>query len=251
MTGADDHELARSLAAETADLLVEALRDPTTRRRGWLSIEALGDELAHDHLVRRLAEERPGDAVLSEEGADDRSRLGAHRVWIVDPLDGSSDFGWSGQWSVHVALCVDGRAVAGAVAVPALGEVYATEPAPVPVVSRYGPRPLAVVSRARQQVDGRLLARAIGAEVAAVGSAGVKAMAVVRGEADVYLHGGGLYEWDSCAPVAVARAAGLHASRLDGSEPVFNQPDPWMPGLLICRPELAPTILEAVAAAGR
>ncbi len=244
MTDRADHELARRLASETADLLVGLLHHPPLSTGG---LEALGDELAHEHLVARLAEERPGDAVLSEEGVDDPSRLRAERVWIIDPLDGSSDFGWSGQWSVHVALCVRGRVAAGAVAVPALGEVFATDPPPRPVMSRFGPRPVGLVSRSRSHLDGRILARALGAEVAAVGSAGVKAMAVVRGEADVYLHGGGLYEWDSCAPVAVARAAGLHASRLDGSEPLFNQPDPWMPGLLICRPELAGAVLEAVA----
>ena len=92
-----------------------------------------------------------------------------------------------------------------------------------------------------------IVAEALGAELVAMGSAGAKAMAVVLGHADIYAHSGGQYEWDSCAPVAVAKAAGLHVSRIDGSELRYNQPDPYLPDLLICRPELAAEVLRALA----
>ncbi|MFQ5558523.1 MAG: inositol monophosphatase family protein, partial [Acidimicrobiales bacterium] len=237
----DDHALAADLARRTGELLVGLLGDAAASR--GRRIDAMGDRVAHPFLVRGLARHRPDDAVLSEEGQDDPARLDSDRVWILDPLDGSSDFGWSGQWSVHVGLSEKGLAVAGAVAVPALGATYATNPPAGPVMSRVGGRPVALVARSRRHIDGRLLVEGLDADVLAVGSAGVKAMAVVRGEADLYLHGGGMYEWDSCAPAAVAMAAGLHASRLDGSPLRFNRPDPWAPGLVICRRELADDLL--------
>jgi len=167
-------------------------------------------------------------------------------VWIVDPLVGSSDFGWSDTWAVHVSQVENGKPTAGAVSVPGWDTTWATEPMPQPIMSRVGERPRILVSRSRRHIDGRLLAEGLGAEVLAVGSAGVKAMAVVRGEVDAYVHGGGLYEWDSCAPVAVAEAAGLVACRLDGSELWFNKDDPWSPGLVICRPELAEGITRVM-----
>ena len=245
-----DHVLAARLAQSAADLLVDILDDRAPAENGW-RLEHLGDRRSHGFLVAELHRHRPEDAVLSEEGHDDLTRLDAERVWIVDPLDGSSNYGWSDQWAVHVGLVEAGVPTAGAVAVPCFGRTYATDPAPEPIMSRVGPRPVVVVARSRHHIDGRLLASALGAEVLAIGSAGVKAMAVVRGEADAYVHGGGLYEWDSCAPVAVAQAAGLHASRLDGSPLEYNKADPWSPGLVICQRHIADELLEILKKALR
>lgn len=205
-----------------------------------------GDRAAHDLLVRLLAELRPDDPVLSEEGAADHARLDARRVWIVDPLDGTREFSEIPRtdWAVHVALVVDGDPVAGAVALPARDLTLATDPAPVPPPTRTGP-PRVVVSRSRPPAEADRIADRLGGEVVTLGSAGAKAMAVVLGEAEVYPHSGGQYEWDSAAPVAVARAAGLHVSRLDGSPLVYNRPDPYLPDLLVCRPELAGAAIEA------
>lgn len=246
MADASDHALAARVASATGDLLVALLDDPDANGRGWSSIEYTGDRSAHNFIMAELARERPDDIVLSEEGHDNPARLDADRVWIVDPLDGSSDFGWSDHWAVHIALVEGGKPTAGAVAVPGWESTWATEPTPQPIMSRVGQQPRILVSRSRRHIDGRLLAEGLGAEVFAVGSAGVKAMAVVRGEVDAYVHGGGLYEWDSCAPVAVAEAAGLVACRLDGSELWFNKDDPWSPGLVICRPELADQITSVM-----
>lgn len=247
MADASDHALAARIASDTGDLLVALLDDPDAHRQGWSSIEYTGDRSAHNFIVGELAKERPEDHVLSEEGRDDPARLNADRVWIVDPLDGSSDFGWSDHWSVHVALVENRVVTAGAVAVPGWDTTWATEPTPKPIMSRVGDRPRIVVSRSRRHMDGRLLQEALGADVMAVGSAGVKAMAVVRGEVDAYVHGGGLYEWDSCAPAAVAEAAGLVACRLDGSPLWFNKEDPWSPGLIISRADLVDDIVATMS----
>ena len=207
-----------------------------------------GDLASHELLMAGLADLRPDDAVLSEEGKADPQRLDHDRVWIVDPLDGTREFGEAGRtdWAVHVALAVGGAPAAGAVALPGLGVVLGTEPAPAPPPP-YDGRPRLVVSRTRPPAVALALADALGGELLEMGSAGAKAMAVVRGDVDVYAHGGGQYEWDSCAPVAVAAAAGLHVSRLDGSALVYNQPDPWLPDLLICRPELVEAVLAVTA----
>ena len=241
-----DHALAAKIASDTGDLLVDLLGNPEEHRGRWSSIEYVGDRTAHNFIMGELARERPDDIVLSEEGRDNPARLGSNRVWIVDPLDGSSDFGWSDHWSVHVALVEDGKPTAGAVAVPGWDTTWATEPTPQPVVSRVGDRPRIVVSRSRRHIDGRRMVDGLDAEVYAVGSAGVKAMAVVRGEMDAYVHGGGLYEWDSCAPVAVAEAAGLVACHPDGRTLEFNKNDPWSPGLVISRPEIVDDIVAAM-----
>lgn len=237
MADPDDHRLAATIAADTGDLL-ERILEGNVSSRGWSSVEYLGDRSAHEYIVDQLARHRPADAVLSEEGHDDRDRLRNDRVWIVDPLDGSSDFGWSDHWSVHVALCEGGVPTAGAVAVPGWSTTFTSDPPVEPIMSVVGERCRIVVSRSRRHIDGRLLQQELGADVFAVGSAGVKAMAVVRGEVDAYVHGGGLYEWDTAAPVVVARAAGLVCCRTDGADLDFNKPDPWSPGLIICRPEL-------------
>ncbi|MGE0796078.1 MAG: 3'(2'),5'-bisphosphate nucleotidase CysQ [Acidimicrobiia bacterium] len=239
----DDHRLARELAAGAGALLL-ALRAEGGRSADEL--RAAGDRRAHVQLAERLAAARPGDTVFSEEAADDLGRLDADRVWIIDPLDGTREFGEPGRadWAVHVALVVGGIASVGAVALPALGVVYATDDPPT-VPPRSGWLRV-VTSRTRRPPETARIAAALGAEVVLLGSAGAKAMAVVRGDADVYAHAGGQYQWDSAAPVAVAAAAGLHVSRLDGSPLVYNGPDPALPDLLVCRPELAAACLAAV-----
>jgi 3'(2'), 5'-bisphosphate nucleotidase len=241
LSGDTDHAVAARLATEAGQLLLavrEELADATAAER-----KAAGDKRSHDYLMEALARERPDDAVLSEEGVDDPVRLSAQRVWIVDPLDGTREFSELGRedWAVHVALWQAGALVAGAVALPAQGVTLATpDPAPPPphsgqpriVVSRT--RPPAVALQVRDQLNGTLVE---------MGSAGAKVAAVIQGLADVYVHAGGQYEWDSAAPVAVARAAGLHTSRIDGSPLEYNRADPLLPDLLVCRPEYADAVL--------
>ena len=213
-------------------------------------LRAEGDRRAHELLAGALAGTRPRDAVLSEEGIDTAARLGAERLWVIDPLDGTREFSEPGRtdWAVHVALVVDERPVAGAVALPALGTTLATASPPRLPPPRDG-TPRIVVSRSRLPLAAVAAAESIGAEVVRLGSAGAKAMAVVLGQVDAYVHAGGQYEWDSCAPAAVAAAAGCHVSRLDGSDLRYNQPDPYLPDLVICRPELAEPVLAALATA--
>ncbi|MPZ74059.1 MAG: 3'(2'),5'-bisphosphate nucleotidase CysQ [Nitriliruptorales bacterium] len=207
-----------------------------------------GDRRAHDCIVELLAQAYPDDPVLSEEGRDDTVRLSHSRVWIVDPLDGTREYSEGrSDWAVHVALVQSGVAAVGAVALPALGTVLATDPAPAVPAPHPGP-PRMVVSRTRPPDITDALRDALGATLVPMGSAGAKTMAVVRGAADVYAHAGGQYEWDSAAPVAVAAAAGLHVSRLDGSPLRYNQPDVWLPDLLVCRPELAETVIRVTTA---
>jgi len=246
----NDHELAARLATEAGALLLEvrdelADAEPSERKDE-------GDRRAHELLMAELANARPGDAVLSEEGKDDLARLDAERTWIVDPLDGTREFGEIPRtdWAVHVALVVGGSPIVGAVALPGLGVTLSTSsPPPLPTVPN-GQAPRVIASRTRPGPAADAIAEALDGEMVYMGSAGAKAMAVVRGEAEIYAHTGGQYEWDSCAPVAVVRAAGLHASRIDGSELVYNNADPYLPDLLICRPELAESAIAAVLAAG-
>jgi 3'(2'), 5'-bisphosphate nucleotidase len=237
----DDHELAARLAAEAGALLLDV------RARGGDDLKATGDRTSNELLMARLRELRPGDGVLSEESVDDKSRLDHERVWIVDPLDGTREFGEPPRtdWAVHVALALGGVATVGAVALPSLDLVLSTADAPTLPPPVDGPPRLAV-SRSRPPACTQVLVDALDATLVEMGSAGAKAMAVVRGEVDVYAHSGGQYEWDSCAPVAVAAAAGLHVSRLDGSPLRYNQSDPYLPDLLICRPELTALVLEAL-----
>ena len=239
---ADDAELAARLAEAAGRILCDV------RASGLIAGKELGkagDATANQFLINAIAQQRPEDGLLSEESKDTPERLTKSRVWIIDPVDGTREYGEERtDWAVHVALCVDGVATIGAVALPGLNLVLRTDqPAPLPpegaplrmVVSRTRP--------AREAVD---VAESIGAELVPMGSAGAKAMAVIRGEADIYLHSGGQYEWDSAAPVAVALAHGLHCSRIDGSPLVYNQPDVYLPDLLICRPEHADMVLERV-----
>jgi 3'(2'), 5'-bisphosphate nucleotidase len=240
-----DGALAAALAREAGRRLL-ALRaaddggDPDDLRKR-------ADRHSDDFLVPALAATRPADGILSEESADDRSRLGRSRVWIVDPLDGTREYGEAGRsdWAVHVALAIDGIPAAGAVALPARDLVLSTEQPPSLASAHDGPLRL-VVSRTRPPALYQTVAAEVGAELVPLGSAGAKAMAIVLGEADAYVHGGGQYEWDNCAPVAVARAAGLWCSRLDGSELRYNNADPSLPDLIICRPDVADTLLAAV-----
>jgi 3'(2'), 5'-bisphosphate nucleotidase len=245
---AADHALASRLAAEAGALLVELRTRLDGDGADGRTLGREGDRAAHELLMRRLAELRPDDAVLSEEGLSDPARLDAERVWIVDPLDGTREFGEVPRhdWAVHVALVVAGAAVAGAVALPARGLTLATDRPPTLPAAPTGPARV-VVSRSRPPAEATRIADALDGELVALGSAGAKAMAVVLGEAEVYAHSGGQHEWDSAAPVAVARAAGLHTSRLDGSPLVYNRPDPYLPDLLVCRPELAERVIAAVA----
>lgn len=206
----------------------------------------MGDAASHSQIVAALEPNlSEGDAILSEEGTDDLARLAHSRVWIVDPLDGTREFGEFGRsdWAVHVALAINGSPAAGAVSLPALGKTLSTLDPVAPPARFEGPLKL-VASRSRAPYVAQLVATKLGGTIEPMGSAGAKAMAVVLGQADAYVHAGGQYEWDSCAPVAVAAAAGLHTSRIDGSPLRYNEPDPYLPDLLICRPEWAEPILE-------
>ena len=212
-----------------------------------------GDQRSHEFLMAALAEARPGDAVLSEEGspaAVHPDRAGASRVWIIDPVDGTREYSEPPRtdWAVHVALAVDGLAVVGAVALPGLDLTLDTgRPPSVADLAQVPDTPRVVVSRSRPPAEALAVAEALGGRLVEMGSAGAKAMAVVRGEVDVYVHSGGQYEWDNCAPAAVAAAAGCHVSRIDGAPLAYNRPDPYLPDLLICRPELAEATLSVLA----
>jgi 3'(2'), 5'-bisphosphate nucleotidase len=247
-----DHELAEQLATQTGKRLV-SLREQLFNDGAspWYVMDA-GDAIAHRFLIDSLHEHRPNDAVLSEEGADDSLRLSADRVWIIDPLDGSNEFGEFGRsdWAVHVALWERtsdpaGELTAGAVALPAYDMTLSTANPP-PTPARHDGNPRLVVSRNRTSREVVVVAQTLGCDVARLGSAGAKAMAVVLGETDIYVHAGGQHQWDSAAPIAVARAAGLHTSRIDGSPLVYNQRDTWLPDLVVCQQHLAEQVLTAL-----
>lgn len=266
-------------------MLVECRGGAAGRLLGGSSLAREGDERAHRLLLAQLGEARPDDAVLSEEGADDAQRLDNSRLWVIDPLDGSRDYGFGNdEWAVHVGLVEDGRIAAGAVALPALdllfhtgpgegsacaGEAVAAEACETDAVGKDtfaedaeaaqidavadastegnpSRRPVIVTARSRVNAEGMLLAHALEADVFACGSAGVKAMLVVNGTADAYVHASPLYEWDVCAPAAVAQSAGLHVSDAAGEPLVFNQARPVVNSFLVCRPELADDILTAL-----
>ena len=237
-----DAELARAIAEEAGALLLE-LRSGHEPGR---ALGDAGDKAAQALIAERLAAARPDDFVLSEEAADNIARCAASRLWVVDPLDGTAEYSAGrDDWAVHIGLSIDGVPVVGAVALPARGLVLATDAVPPPSPAHQPPR--IVVSRSRPASECPRIAKALGAVMVPMGSAGAKAMAVVMGEADIYLHSGGQYVWDNCAPAAVALAAGLHVSRLDGSALVYNCEDTYLPDLLICRPELAGRVLELLA----
>jgi 3'(2'), 5'-bisphosphate nucleotidase len=248
---ADDHRLAHRLAEEAGALLLAVRAELAADGAGAAELKAEGDRRSNELLLRELDDAmQPGDAVLSEEARathDDARRLEASRVWIIDPLDGTREFSEPprSDWAVHVALCIDGEPVCGAVALPALGAVLSTADDPIALPPLDVPR--IVVSRTRPPAEAELVRAALDGVLVEMGSAGAKTMAILRGEVDCYPHSGGQYEWDSAAPVAVARHHGLHATRLDGSPLVYNAADPYLPDLLVCRPELAERALAALA----
>jgi 3'(2'), 5'-bisphosphate nucleotidase len=239
----NDTELARRIAESAGRMLME-LRD--SGLFAGKELGQAGDELANAFIMRALRRNRPDDAILSEEERDNSTRLAASRVWIVDPLDGTREYGEArADWAVHVALAIDGTATLGAVALPGLPLTLTS--ADTLVRPHHSGRLRMLVSRTRPAAEAVAVAEALGAELVPMGSAGAKAMAVVRGEADIYLHSGGQYEWDSCAPVAVAQAAGLHVSRIDGSPLRYNQRDTLLPDLLVCPREHAARVIELTA----
>lgn len=239
----NDTELAAHLAQVAGQLLLDV------RASGLLSGTALGkagDQTANQFLCHAIREQRPDDGLLSEEEKDNADRLSQSRVWIIDPVDGTREYGEERtDWAVHVALAINGAPVIGAVALPGLDLVLRTDQ--VQALPDAPTVPRMVVSRTRPAKEALDVAEKIGAELIPMGSAGAKAMAIVRGEAEIYLHTGGQFEWDSCAPAAVAAAYGLHVSRIDGSAMVYNQADVYMPDLLICRPEWADRILKILS----
>jgi 3'(2'), 5'-bisphosphate nucleotidase len=242
---------AARIATEAGELLLDLRRRLADEGVDLKALRDEGDRRSNELILRRLREIYPDDPILSEESKDDPSRLASRRVWIVDPLDGTREFGEAGRtdWAVHVACAIDGAPVVGAVALPGRGLVLATSPAATVAVQAEG-QPRLLVSRTRPPSLALELASRLGAMLVPMGSAGAKTMAVVLGEGDVYVHAGGQYEWDSCAPIAVAAAAGLHVSRLDGSPLRYNQPNPWLPDQVVCRPELAERVLEELARIG-
>jgi 3'(2'), 5'-bisphosphate nucleotidase len=239
----NDTELARQIA-ETAGRMLVDLRH--SRLYSGKDLGKAGDELANAFIMRALRHSRPDDAILSEEERDNAARLDVSRVWIVDPLDGTREYGEArADWAVHVALAIDNVAALGAVALPGLPLTLSSGDALG--LKHHSGKLRMVVSRTRPAAEAVAVAEALGAELVPMGSAGAKAMAVVRGEADIYLHSGGQYEWDNCAPVAVAQAAGLHVSRLDGSPLRYNQRDTMLPDLLVCPKEQAARVIELAA----
>lgn len=240
-----DAELAAQLADAAGRILLEV------RGSGLIEGKALGkagDQTANQFLIHALQQQRPEDGLLSEESKDTDERLGKERVWIIDPVDGTREYGEErSDWAVHVGMAVNGVATVGAVALPGLdgGTVLRSDqPQALPPMAD---KPRMLVSRTRPAAEAVAVAEKIGAELVPMGSAGAKAMAVVRGEAEIYLHSGGQYEWDNCAPVAVAEAHGLFCSRIDGSPLRYNQADTYLPDLLICRKEWTDRVFAALA----
>jgi 3'(2'), 5'-bisphosphate nucleotidase len=237
-------------AVELADQAGGELMDLRLRHSSGESLGKEGDQLSHQLLVARIGEMFPGDRIRSEEALlVEHLEEPTGRVWIIDPLDGTREFSEGREdWAVHVALAIDGEPLVGAVALPAMGVVLGTEDPPSPAAPAAVPR--IVVSRSRPPDFIPTVAGLLGARTIAMGSAGAKIAAVIRGEAEIYLHAGGQYEWDSAAPVAVALASGLHARRLDGSPLRYAQADPYLPDLVVCHPSLATAVADALQAAG-
>lgn len=243
----DDHDLATTIAREAGRRLVDHRERAIERGIDYWALKASGDAVGQHFIDVVLRATRPDDHVLSEEAVDDKSRVGRDRVWIIDPLDGTNEYGEDrGDWAVHVALWEQGELTAAAVALPCFDRIFATRPAPT-VPARSGSTLRLTMSRGGRSDAAWRVAETLGCEIGPLGSAGTKAMFVVMGEADIYVHDGGMKQWDSAAPVAVARAAGLHTSRVDGSPLVYNDRDLSLPDLVICRPELADVVLDCLS----
>ena len=247
LIGETDRELAVRLAVEAGRRLVDRRAEMFAAGAGAWEVMDTGDAIAHAFIAEQLLSLRPDDAVLDEEAAEDPRRFTADRVWIIDPLDGTREYGEPGRhdWAVHVALWGGEDFSTGAVSLPALDLVFSTDPAPV-LPPNVRDRPRIITSRYRAPYAAVIVANALGCDAVRLRSAGAKAMAVVMGDADIYVHDGGMYQWDSAAPAAVALAAGLHVSRIDGSPIVYNDRDPWLPDVLICRREYAEPIHAAL-----
>jgi 3'(2'), 5'-bisphosphate nucleotidase len=242
-----DQQLASRIATQAGVMLVELRDELAIEGIHYWDLKDEGDVAGHRYIMDALTQARPDDVILSEEAADNRRRLSAERVWIIDPIDGTNEFAEPPRydWAIHIALWEKGKLTVGSVALPTLGITFDADPAPiVPPSTRE--RPLLVTSRTRNPYCAVKVANALGCDVARLGSAGAKAMAVVMGEADIYVHDGGMYQWDSAAPSAVAAAAGLHVSRTDGSPLIYNEESLWLPDFLVCRPEFAEAALRAL-----
>ena len=242
-----DQQLASRVATEAGAMLVELRDDLVAEGIHYWDLKDEGDVAGHRYIMSALTAARPNDVILSEEAADNRKRLSAERVWIIDPIDGTNEFAEHPRhdWAIHIALWESGELTAASVALPTLGITFDASPAAVVPPSTRA-KPLLVTSRSRNPYCAVMVANALGCDVARLGSAGAKAMAVVMGEADIYVHDGGMYQWDSAAPSAVAKAAGLHVSRIDGSPLEYNKESLWLPDFLVCRSELAEPALKAL-----
>jgi len=242
-----DQQLASRIATQAGVMLVELRDELAIEGIHYWDLKDEGDVAGHRYIMDALTQARPDDVILSEEAADNRRRLSAERVWIIDPIDGTNEFAEPPRydWAIHIALWEKGKLTVGSVALPTLGITFDADPAPI-VPPSIRERPLLVTSRTRNPYCAVKVANALGCDVARLGSAGAKAMAVVMGEADIYVHDGGMYQWDSAAPSAVAAAAGLHVSRTDGSPLIYNEESLWLPDFLVCRPEFAEAALRAL-----
>ena len=240
-----DQQLASRVATEAGAMLVELRDELVAEGIHYWDLKDEGDVAGHRYIMSALTAARPDDVILSEEAADNRRRLNAERVWIIDPIDGTNEFAEHPRhdWAIHIALWEAGELTAASVALPTLGVTFDASPAAVVPPSTRA-RPLLVTSRSRNPYCAVMVANALGCDVARLGSAGAKAMAIVMGEADIYVHDGGMYQWDSAAPSAVAKAAGLHVSRIDGSPLEYNKESLWLPDFLVCRTELAEPALK-------
>ena len=242
-----DQQLASRVATEAGIMLVDLRDELVAEGIHYWDLKDEGDVAGHRYIMSALTAARPDDVILSEEAADNRKRLSADRVWIIDPIDGTNEFAEHPRhdWAIHIALWESGELTAASVALPTLGITFDASPAAV-VPPSTREKPLLVTSRSRNPYCAVMVANALGCDVARLGSAGAKAMAIVMGEADIYVHDGGMYQWDSAAPSAVAKAAGLHVSRIDGSPLKYNQESLWLPDFLVCRIELAEPALKAL-----
>ena len=242
-----DQQLASRVATEAGVMLVNLRDELVAEGIHYWDLKDEGDVAGHRYIMSALTAARPDDVILSEEAADNRKRLSADRVWIIDPIDGTNEFAEHPRhdWAIHIALWESGELTAASVALPTLGITFDASPAAV-VPPSTREKPLLVTSRSRNPYCAVMVANALGCDVARLGSAGAKAMAIVMGEADIYVHDGGMYQWDSAAPSAVAKAAGLHVSRIDGSPLKYNQESLWLPDFLVCRIELAEPALKAL-----